>query len=104
MGKETTMTVEKRSISFAPETWPELEKRAAGNALSTTLNRSLGRYFAVLAACRRTLCEQLSDDEIALICDAFNGIAFWDTVSVRLAWANIADAIEMDGLDKKWQV
>lgn len=97
------MPVEKTGVSFAPEIWAELERRGHGNR-SAIISRSLDRYFAVLAAYRQDLQTQFSDAEIALILDAFNGVAFWDITSVRLAWANVQDAIEMDSLDTKWGV
>ncbi len=62
------------------------------------------RYIALLAEARRDLRPQLSAQECGLILDACNGVAFLDAFSVRLLPEGVRDAVEMDGLDRKWQV
>ncbi len=46
----------------------------------------------------------LSEAEIGLILDAFNGTMFADSSSIRYAWSEVQDAIEYDALDSKWNV
>lgn len=45
----------------------------------------------------------LSEGEASLIVDVVNGTIF-DPVSVRYLWEDVADGIELDGLDEKWDV
>lgn len=75
-----------------------------GGNRSWTVSRQLERYFDMIDWNKRELRNILSDAEISLILDTFNGIAFADTVSIRYAWHEVADAIEMDRLDEKWKV
>ena len=62
------------------------------------------RYLAVLAYERRELRPKFSPAECGLILDACNGVAFFDSFSVRLFPEGVRDAIEMEELDAKWQV
>lgn len=101
------MAVDKISISLMPEVAARIAKRHergdAGNR-SFAIAKQLNRYFDMIDHCKRELRSMLSDKECALILDAFNGTAFMDTVSIRYAWHEIADAIDMDRLDHKWEV
>ena len=100
------MPVTKLSLSFRPQIMAEIERRAEveqGN-VSGVVNKALDRYFALLARARAELRNQLSDDECALILDATNGTMFADTFSLSHLWAEIADAVSLDGLDTKWRV
>lgn len=63
--------------------------------------RDLGRYYALLAREMATL--QFGEGEAYLICDALNGTIL-DETSIRLIWAEVEDAIRLDGLDHKWNV
>lgn len=47
---------------------------------------------------------RFSRGECALILESCNGVAFIDTISIQLLPENIVDAIDIDKLDKKWQV
>lgn len=99
------MPVSKWTISFLPEVADEIEKRAdTTGERSMRVSRMLDRYFAILTSARRNLRKLLSDKEIALILDSLNGIAHWDTYSIQLTWAGVSDSIEMDGLDRKWEI
>lgn len=98
------MPVEKFSVSLMPDTYAQVERRAEPGGRSTAINHDLSRYYSLMAQARRRLRDMLSDDEAGLILDAFNGSLFRDDLSLRLAWATIQDAIEIDGLDAKWQV
>ncbi len=65
------------------------------------VRRELERYYAVL---RDELTRvRLTEGEASLIVDAMNG-SITDHYSYNLLWANISDAISLDGLDAKWQV
>ena len=96
------MPVQKFSISLYPGTAAEVEAR--GDERSTQVNRMLLRYAGLMHRERAELRKLLSDNEIACILDACNGTAFMEDVSIRLVDANVTDAIEMDGIDRKWQI
>jgi len=99
------MPVQKLSISFMESTMKEIEKRYhTDGERSMVINRSLERYFDLLARTRRELRQMFNDKEMGLILDALNGTAFFDTFGIYLVQHEIADAISMDGLDKKWEV
>lgn len=96
------MATEKKSITLPS---PIIE--AMGNRdefLSTAVTRSLSRYLYALNQARRKLADLFSDDECALILDALNGSAFYDSFSINLVPHSVADSIELDGLDRKWNV
>lgn len=97
------MPVQKQSVSIMPQIYDNLGLRSEGN-LSGTINRSLDRYFAILARSVAELRNQLSTDECALILDATNGSMFSDTISIGMLWHEIEDACRLDGLDAKWNV
>lgn len=100
------MPVTKLSMSFRPQIMAEIERRSEvelGN-VSGVVNKALDRYFALLARARAELRSQLSDNECALILDATNGTMFANTFSISHLWAEIADACDMDQLDRKWQI
>lgn len=99
------MPVEKYNISMAPENHAAIEARGAAQfgLRSATINTSLERYFAVLAATRRNLVQQFSDGEIGAMLDACNGTLFGNPHSIRLLWANIEDSVP-DGIEAKWGI
>lgn len=97
------MPVEKLSVSIAPDITGQINARAEGN-VSGAINKSLMRYFALLQRSLAELRSQLSDQECALILDATNGSAFVDTITLNMLWADIEDACNLDGLDRKWSV
>lgn len=99
------MPVSKWTISFLPEVAEQIDKRAdTTGERSMRVSRMLDRYFAVLQRCRQDLRKLLSDNEIALILDSLNGVAHYDTYSIQLTWAGVSDSIEMDELDRKWEI
>lgn len=98
------MPVKKLSVSIRPDIMAEVEKRVEYDNVSGALNKSLERYFALLARSLAEWRSQLSDAECSLILDATNGTAFADTFSLSHLWAEIADAVSLDGLDRKWSV
>ncbi len=63
--------------------------------------RDLERYYALLD--HELARVELSEAEASLICDALNG-TLMDPHSYRLLWAEVADAVRLDGLDAKWGV
>lgn len=46
----------------------------------------------------------LSLPEVKLVLDALNGLLITDPTQIKYLWVEIADAIKLDGLDKKWNV
>lgn len=96
------MPVIKQTISLPEPVAASLKLR--DGQLSGAVSRAVMRYLSILAYERRELRQQFSAAECGLILDACNGIAFMDSFSVRLFPAGVRDAIEMDGLDRKWQV
>ena len=77
--------------------------RPSSNPLNQIARRDLERYYAMLAFELRTLA--LSEREACLVCDANNG-TLWDLPELAcqstMLWANVADAIRINGLDEKW--
>lgn len=98
------MPVKKLSVSIQPNIMAEVEKRVEYDNVSGALNKTLDRYFALLARSLAEWRSQLSDAECALILDATNGTMFADTFSLSHLWAEIADAVSLDSLDRKWEV
>ena len=101
------MAVDKISISLMPEVTAQIVKRhdrGDGGNRSFAVAKQLNRYFDMIDHCNRELRSMLSDNECALILDAFNGTLFLDPISIRYAWHEVADAVEMDRLDRKWAV
>lgn len=97
-------TKKKIAITISPHILTEVDQRAEYGNVSGALARCLDRYFALLARSLAEWRNQLSDNECALILDATNGTAFADTFSLSHLWAEIADAVNLDGLDRKWSV
>lgn len=100
------MAIKKYSISMPEHITAAMDARSAegGDGRSTVIWRSLARYLAILNRAKTELRGQFSREECGLILDACNGVAFMDTISIQLLPENIVDAIDMDGLDKKWGV
>lgn len=87
------------SIWLRAELDTELQKR--GDNRTQIITRDLDRLYT---SYRRALKEvRLSLAEASLIVDALNGVMM-DANSAVLLWAEIADAVQLDGLDKKWTV
>ncbi len=74
--------------------------RSRGNR-STVISRDLERLYILY---RRALTSvKLTTEEACLIVDVLNG-SMMDANTARMLWANIADAVSMNGLGKKWSV
>lgn len=77
------------------------ERPAPGRSLGMVAARDLGRYHDVL---RRELARvALSEAEAWLLVDVGNGTR-WERHSIPLLWAEVADAIDGEGLAEKWQL
>jgi hypothetical protein len=74
---------------------------ARGGTPGLAAKRALERYVQVLADELARL--DFSFAEAALVCDALNG-TYLDEHSYRYLWAEVADAISLQGLDRKWEV
>lgn len=91
--------VEKLSISLRPGVVEQIDVR--GTSRSTIVNRDLDRLYTLY---RRALARiELTVDEACLIVDALNG-SLMDANTVRMLWASIEDACQLNGLDTKWSV
>jgi hypothetical protein len=78
-----------------------LEGRLTDDAsLSAAVNDVAARYAEIVRQNRPTL----SPAAWLAVCDALNGIWLRDSGSLRLAWAEIADADRLHGLGAKWGV
>ena len=81
---------------------PQLQERAGETFVPSpdlVAQRDLERYYLMLKFALPTF----SMAEAMLIVDAMNGIIL-EPMTIQLLWANVADAIELDGLDQKWHV
>lgn len=65
--------------------------------------RDLGRLYDLLEVEHARLAPTFSDAEWMLLRDACNG-TLWETSTIRLLWAEVADAIDLAGLATKWGV
>lgn len=75
-----------------------------GDSLNTNLVKFLGRNLYALYEARRRLAYVFTEQECGLLVDAMNGTLFADPMTIRLLPATIADTIEYDRLDAKWDV
>ena len=103
------MKAQRFSITMPPATLAQVEARQANpqdeqsTDRSSTIAKSLDRYFYALAAARRGMRSRLSEGEQGFILDALNGTLFSEPFSVGIIEHEIADAIA-DGYAEKWQV
>lgn len=100
------MPLEKVSITLRDSALTEVDKRGErGEAnRSGVISRDLERYYAALACARQSLRDKLNEAEMSAILDNLNGVWMAEPVSIRLIYANVADGIELEGLDKKWKI
>lgn len=98
---ETAQPRRPHPIAFRDrEVEDQLRQRAsAGRSPAQVAARDLARYYALL---HRSL-PAFSAPDASLIVDACNGW-FVEPHSAPLLWAEVADAISLDGLDAKWGV
>lgn len=83
---------------------PPLEAALAtggGRNRSHRINQIADRYLEIL---RRTSLPEFSEAEWNLLRDALNGVLHEPAANVRGVWMGVQDAIELDGLDAKWDV
>ena len=69
--------------------------------LSPGARQLLERYFALIERELREVA--LSEAEAALVADALNGTLI-EPHTATLMWAEVAEAIRLDALDRKWDV
>ncbi len=91
------------NVSYRLGAMAEDVRARAGHGMtdSAVAQRDLERYYATLKA--SLLDVELSEQEACLIVDACNGLLV-EPHTVGLLWAQIDDAIRLDGLDRKWGV
>lgn len=95
--ESTTLRGEKLSVYVGEEL--ALVLAGFDDNRSARINQVCGRYRAIL----RDAVPTLAYGEWMLCCDALNGIDLADS-AVGFVWAEIHDAIDLDGLDTKWKV
>lgn len=101
------MAEKKTSVTLDPRILAEIDRRVEfddASSRSAVIDRHMSRYFDMLARARRELRQLFTDGETALIVDTLNGTGFFDTMAIYMVRYEVADAIEMDQLDRKWQV
>jgi hypothetical protein len=91
----------KTSVSIEPSVHNALKLREA--QLSTSIDTATKRYLYALWEARRRLASQFGPGECGLMIDTLNGSLFYP-YSINMLPAGIADAIELDRLDQKWEV
>ncbi len=96
------MAYDRITITIPHDLVEELAARSE-NA-SGAIQASLSRYSEILRWGRADLRDLLSDAETSLILDALNGTLWPEMTSVSFIPHEVADAIRLDQLDKKWQV
>ena len=94
------------SITLSERTHTAVESKSENFDwnISGTLERLVSRYTDLLRREAATLDKMFDDKEKGLILDALNGTGFFDSFAIYMVGAEVIDAIEMDGLDKKWDV
>jgi hypothetical protein len=70
-------------------------------SLSGRINQVTERYAETL---RRAGLPEFSEAETNLLRDSLNGVLHDSADSVRGVWMGIEDSINLDGLDKKWEI
>lgn len=82
----------------------EIEERTEHSRDKTRVVRhALSRYFTLLQHARIGLRPRFTKNECAIVLDAMNGLA-GDFVHQQMLAGNVADAIALEGLDKKWGI
>lgn len=92
-------------VRINPRLEAEIEARKEEGLMSMNrvIERDLERYYQLLRAARVEGKRVLSPDEQALIADNLNGSIF-DAFSIQLLPHHVADGINLEGLDEKWDV
>jgi hypothetical protein len=92
------MATKSTSVNLQPATIAKLDERGSR---SSVINRDLDRLYTLYSRALRRI--GLTIDEACLIVDVLNG-AIRDTRSALMFSFGVKDAIELDGLDEKWNV
>lgn len=92
------MATKSVSVNLQPEILDALAERGQR---APTINRDLERLYSLYDRALRRV--DLTIDEACLIVDALNG-TLHDVLSGTRFWFGVQDAIELDGLDEKWNV
>ena len=68
--------------------------------------RTVERYYNLLRWSLHEVESNFTLGEIGLITDVLNGLMFhsWEITPAQNLRMNVADAIDVDGVDKKWEV
>lgn len=99
--RKKTVLRKPTSVTIDPAVLAQIDER--GDNRSEQISGDLSRYYRLLAEVRIMLRERLSQAELALILDACNGWMM-DIASPAYLWMEVADAIRLNGIDKKWEV
>lgn len=91
----------KISIYAAPELDEALARNGGGRNRSHRINQIADRYAEML---RRTSLPDMSEAEWSLLRDALNGVVHEPAAMIAHLAHGVADAIRLDGLDRKWGV
>jgi hypothetical protein len=97
---ETSPRVAMRLGELAPTVDARADHEVSNETRADAIRRMVERYEWVTEADR----PKLSVGEWKLICDALNGTRFHSAEHLRMIWGEVADAIKLDALDKKWDV
>ncbi|WP_374713122.1 hypothetical protein [Symbiobacterium terraclitae] len=90
------------NLTLPPDLFDAVTNRVRGpRERSATIARDLDRLYTLYKLALREA--PLAVGEACLICDVLNG-TLMDASSVAMLWAEVADGIRLDGLDKKWGV
>jgi len=103
------MQVQRLSITIPAHTLEHIAARQARSGgeqstdRSSTIAKSLDRYFYAIAAARRGLRERFSKNELGLLLDVANWALFASPCAINFIEHEVAAALA-DGGAEKWQV
>lgn len=101
------MTTIKTSINLKESVSTEVDLRGEhGEAnRSGVISRDLERYYESLKRARADLRKKFSGAEVSAIVENLKGVWMGEPVSISLLiWATVADAIDLNRLDKRWKI
>ncbi len=93
------MPVIKTSLTLDPRVKEFIAKR--GDNRSGMINRDLERYYVLLSRALKSV--PLTVTEASLIVDVLNGTII-DGNTACFLWAEVQDGINLEKLDKKWNI
>lgn len=97
---ETSPRVAMRLGELAPTVDARADHEVSNETRADAIRRMVERYDWITDADR----PKFSVPEWKLVCDALNGTMFHSAEQLRMIWGEVADAIKLDSLDKKWDV